>query len=199
MKNYKSGFTLAEVLITLVIIGVVAALTIPTALNNIEQRHLIIGWRKAYSEVSRALLLAKANGENFDDGRVLARLPKYMNMKNCGADANYDIYRLNGQLWWRNMYSSSCRVIESGMYITIDYNLAMVVDVNGSKKPNTIGKDVFFALIDRDNFKLNPAIGFNDSKGCADGVLRIQDRGNGTCQTADDGYGCSAWYLLHDK
>ena len=34
----KRGFTLAEVLITLAIIGVVAALTLPTLLTNIQDR-----------------------------------------------------------------------------------------------------------------------------------------------------------------
>ena len=38
MKNKKQGFTLAEVLITLGIIGVVAALTIPTLVTNNKQK-----------------------------------------------------------------------------------------------------------------------------------------------------------------
>ena len=33
LKSFKSGFTLAEVLITLGIIGVVAAMTMPTLMN----------------------------------------------------------------------------------------------------------------------------------------------------------------------
>lgn len=40
MKNKKQGFTLAEVLITLGIIGVVAALTIPTLVTNNKQRSM---------------------------------------------------------------------------------------------------------------------------------------------------------------
>ena len=37
MKS-KKGFTLAEVLITLAVIGVVAAMTIPTLISNINQK-----------------------------------------------------------------------------------------------------------------------------------------------------------------
>ena len=37
-KNLKSAFTLAEVLITLGIIGVVAAVTMPTVVTNIQER-----------------------------------------------------------------------------------------------------------------------------------------------------------------
>jgi len=36
----KKGFTLAEILITLTVIGVVAALTIPTLLQNTNQAEL---------------------------------------------------------------------------------------------------------------------------------------------------------------
>ena len=36
----KKGFTLAEVLITLAIIGVVAALTVPTVVHKYQQKEL---------------------------------------------------------------------------------------------------------------------------------------------------------------
>ena len=37
-SNFIIGFTLAEVLITLVIIGVIAAATIPTLINNTNKQ-----------------------------------------------------------------------------------------------------------------------------------------------------------------
>lgn len=57
----KSGFTLAEVLITLVIIGVIAALTIPTAINNTKEQELKSQFAKAYSTVSQALYKTEMN------------------------------------------------------------------------------------------------------------------------------------------
>lgn len=53
--TYKNGFTLAEVLITLVIIGVIAALTIPTAINNTKEQELKSQFAKAYSTISQGL------------------------------------------------------------------------------------------------------------------------------------------------
>jgi len=47
----KSAFTPAEVLITLVIIGVVAALTIPTAVNNYRKQQYVQALKKTYSVV----------------------------------------------------------------------------------------------------------------------------------------------------
>ncbi|MCM1338174.1 MAG: prepilin-type N-terminal cleavage/methylation domain-containing protein [Muribaculaceae bacterium] len=43
------GFTLAEVLITLGIIGIIAALTIPNLIQNYQQKKSINTWKKAYA------------------------------------------------------------------------------------------------------------------------------------------------------
>ena len=48
-KRY--GFTLAEVLITLGIIGVVAAMTIPTLMSNTGKSELKSGYKKALSAI----------------------------------------------------------------------------------------------------------------------------------------------------
>jgi len=50
MKNKFciTGFTLAEVLITLVLIGVVTALTIPNIIHNYEKQATIEKLKKAY-------------------------------------------------------------------------------------------------------------------------------------------------------
>ena len=53
MKN--KGFTMAEVLITLGIIGVVAAMTLPTLINNNRNKALETGLKRSYSVLSQAL------------------------------------------------------------------------------------------------------------------------------------------------
>ena len=64
MKNYslKRGFTLAEVLITLAIIGIVAALTIPTLISKYEKKQTVTKLQKMYSILNQAYLFAKADG-----------------------------------------------------------------------------------------------------------------------------------------
>lgn len=49
------GFTLAEVLITLGIIGIVAAMTIPTLINNAQDAQFKSAWKKEYSVISQAI------------------------------------------------------------------------------------------------------------------------------------------------
>ncbi len=55
------AFTLAEVLITLGIIGIVAALTLPTVINKIEKQVIKSQFRKAYSTLSQALSKTEAD------------------------------------------------------------------------------------------------------------------------------------------
>lgn len=67
MKN-RLGFTLAEVLITLVIIGVIAAMTIPSLLQNTNQQEYISAAKKAVSALNQAITLNYAlDGEDAGD------------------------------------------------------------------------------------------------------------------------------------
>ena len=59
--NKKQGFTLAEVLVTLAIIGVVAALTIPTLIQSANQAKYSTGLKKQISVLSSALQMNTAN------------------------------------------------------------------------------------------------------------------------------------------
>ncbi len=49
------AFTLAEVLITLVIIGVIAAMTVPSLMNNTNKKENIVRYKKAISTINQAL------------------------------------------------------------------------------------------------------------------------------------------------
>ena len=57
-KTYslKSAFTLAEVLVTLGIIGVVSAMTVPTLIQNHQRKTYVVQLHKFYNEMSQALL-----------------------------------------------------------------------------------------------------------------------------------------------
>ena len=56
----KAAFTLAEVLITLGIIGVVAAMTIPGLIADYQRKVLVSQFKKSYSNLSNALNLVQA-------------------------------------------------------------------------------------------------------------------------------------------
>ena len=60
-KSYKIAFTLAEVLITLGIIGVVAAMTLPTLIHKFQNKVLEVQFKKSLSIISQAILKTKTD------------------------------------------------------------------------------------------------------------------------------------------
>lgn len=97
--NIKSGrrkaFTLAEVLITLLIIGIIAAAVIPTLIDHFHKDMMAISLRKCYSTINQTLLAMTAeydvNGDmnatgffNGTDTLLGDNLVKYIKIsKNC--------------------------------------------------------------------------------------------------------------------
>lgn len=68
LSNIRDGFTLAEVLITLGIIGVVAAMTMPTLMNQTQGAQYKAAYKKALSALSQAVTLNVAlDGASFAD------------------------------------------------------------------------------------------------------------------------------------
>ena len=112
-KNIKYGFTLAEVLITLGIIGVVAAMTMPSLIASHKEKETVSKLKKVYSTLSNAFLLADEKYGTPDNwelieydspegaNNLLSKLAEFMNVaKYCGnaPGCNIDVqYRyLNG-------------------------------------------------------------------------------------------------------
>ena len=54
-KNNKYAFTLAEVLITLVIVGVIAAMTVPSLIQTTERNEYVAALKKAQSVLAQTL------------------------------------------------------------------------------------------------------------------------------------------------
>lgn len=64
----KKAFTLAEVLITLAIIGIAAALTVPTLVQHYKQLEVVTKLQRVYSLVNQAVLLSEIdNGNSWDE------------------------------------------------------------------------------------------------------------------------------------
>ena len=82
----RLGFTLAEVLITLGIIGVVAAMTMPTLMNQTNGAQYKTAYKKALSALSQAVVLNVALDEyNFSDTE---------NADKDGKGGDYTIYKI---------------------------------------------------------------------------------------------------------
>lgn len=96
-----SGFTLAEVLITLGVIGVVAALTLPNLIADYKEKVFVNSAKKTYSVVYNALNMWLANNgtpgdytafwlSNSDSDALLKDFATYLNAVSVCTSSNID-------------------------------------------------------------------------------------------------------------
>lgn len=147
----RFGFTLAEVLITLGIIGVVAAMTIPTLMNQTGQAEFKTGFKKAISVLNQAVTMSVAlDNSDFSalssgngTTSIYSMFTSKMNVINSttGTDAtlgfgtnNYTLYLNDGMVISFPTASAAC----ASAVPTAGNNCTMIVDVNGNKKPNKL-------------------------------------------------------------
>lgn len=169
-------------MITLGIIGVVAALTLPALIQNTQKKELEAGLKKGASEIAQALNMYQAeNGEPIasDVGQraLKSEIIKYFNvLEDCGfgfdadsaciknygdADADYKRYmNFNGtNSFTSTFFDDGQFVLTDGALILIENNTDNVyvsIDVNGyNKRPNRLGQDLFMFQLDA-NGKLIP-------------------------------------------
>ena len=85
-SKQKNAFTLAEVLITLAIIGVVAAISIPSVISNSQQQEFKTGLKKAVSVLNSAITMNMAlDGESpYDNGDLYNYLQRHMSVLKSG-------------------------------------------------------------------------------------------------------------------
>ncbi len=170
----KNGFTLAEVLITLGIIGVVAALTIPTLIHNYRIKALKTDLKKNYSMINQAILRAKADNDIFNFYKYCTSFDSssgFYNKKSC-QKMIYDAFKINSkdckyttspQNYALNniayidvgaTYHPEKR-LENGSCINVQINahtMGITVDINGSNTgPNALGHDIFSFILDKND------------------------------------------------
>ena len=172
---YKKAFTLAEVLITLGIIGVVAAMTLPSLINNIQSKQLEAGLKKQYSIISQVFDYMYVNDmctttDCLTGTDIYNNFGKFVkNIKKCNInnpDTRICFEKSRDHNYWD--YSKSWNyivtdVIDDGQFVLPDgalisfnvYTGTVVVatDVNGKlKRPNALGHDVFlFQVLNKGN------------------------------------------------
>lgn len=168
------AFTLAEVLITLGIIGVVAAMTIPNLITAYKKHETVSKLEKAISTISNTIKLSEADNGEMETWDQSLSHEEFINTyfrpyikivalcspeSNCGYEISNKIWKyLNGNAGGYNRPTNNGRVpflAIDGIVYTFGYindegtligdnDKIIIIDINGSQKPNQFGKDVFF-------------------------------------------------------
>lgn len=228
------AFTLAEVLITLGIIGVVAAISIPVLQKNIQNYQFRQAWKKDYAILAQAINEIYAeDGVGFEWTRGVSnyllmpryycKLEKKLKVLKSGmicpedpdtiltdyaqwpvaiggykgywhANENWKIK--NGSLLNSNTaYFPMTAILADGAMIKFTCYSEIQVDVNGFKKPNTVGEDIFYFLLANNGKNKTTFWGVANEclTGYATSITTVNyknDCENGT------GWGCSPYYIL---
>ena len=162
----KNGFTLAEVLIVLTIIGIIAAITIPIVISSINNQKFITGLQKANNTFSNVINASQADVkmESWDFSKDTTNLAKtyivpYLNVaKNCEngegcfasgytfKDGSQDIDYNTSSDYYKIMTTDGVSIAIKGTQGCTGENLSVcidyIVDTNGVEPPNKWGKDV---------------------------------------------------------
>lgn len=185
MNRIRFAFTLSEVLITLVIIGLVAAISLSTVLANVQQNEMNAKAKKLYSTLANAMTMAKVSGNDYyyeiiNNNQQTANnwfdnyiKPNFNIMKICygttgcwreghtkglnnknhyrsydgflGGDSVYGILT-DGTIVVANVILKSTVNSVYKVNSKDEYGTVIYFDVNGAKKPNVVGKDIFTAI-----------------------------------------------------
>ena len=199
----RIAFTMAEILLSLTIIGVVAAITLPSLTGNINERTWNTQRKALYARMSQAIpLMGSINGYSGAETFVTAGLSKVLKINNicdndhlqdCGIASKFvklnastmttptTMAELNSRMVSVSTYDAASKPLNysqadtdaaafetaNGESILAFYNpncrpdlnenamfyfqsklcANFVYDLNGSKGPNTVGKDIGFISV----------------------------------------------------
>ncbi|MBR1680966.1 type II secretion system protein [bacterium] len=161
------AFTLAETLIVMGIIGVVAALTLPNLNSSTGDKEKVVKVKKAYTELQDAVARAKIVYGSLNEERIIEFLKITKNCGNTGSGCtqNY-ILSLNGTKKNESMQDCGYRSEVGYSYIMADgmslgiagYTDCLAIDIDGPNKgSSTEGKDIFYFSLDSKTGEVTPS------------------------------------------
>lgn len=184
-KNYIA-FTLAEVLITLLIIGVISSIVIPGIIQDTQNAELKIAWKKAYGSLVQTYKLAVLDdssvfaGYNCYDGsgrNIFNALKNTMGyIKECNGNTLGNCWASSGVtpdtavgsgcssgFYVSNQNAASAFVAKDGsfwlLYSGTSFACPIIaVDINGNKGPNQWNKDVLSFQVSNNKIYLGSCV-----------------------------------------
>lgn len=218
----KKGFTLAEVLITLGIIGVVAALTLPSLIQNYKEKATVTAVKQSYSIFAQALKMVTIDNPDLSaltDSSLSAKensqimfneISKHIKkVKSCDVDKNCmgNTYYLNLNNEkvsnWDTYNNLVTGVLANGTSFWIlslpasisgeeTYAGQIGIDINGNKRPNKFGVDFFW-------FTFNKNGELFAGRGQGPGGTYWNCELSPSNSNWSNGYGCSEWIITHEN
>lgn len=221
-KESKIAFTLAEVLITLGIIGVVAAMTIPSLIQSYKEKATVTAVKQSYSIFAQALKMVTIDNPDLSaltDSSLSAKensqimfkeISKHIKkVKSCDVDkkcmGNTYYLNLNNEKVsnWDTYNNLVTGVLANGTSFWIlslpasisgeeTYAGQIGIDINGNKRPNKFGVDFFW-------FTFNKNGELFAGRGQGPGGTYWNCELSPSNSNWSNGYGCSEWIITHEN
>lgn len=208
----KKGFTLAEILVTLTIVGVVSAIVLPQFVTNAHNRANAAKLSSIISDYENvfAMMMLKENADDFFDTRFgsaynkknvenmrkeLSAYTKVLRATSSLTDFGYvsstPFYTISGGTPSGNMNLVAATSTPGGANLLFQeipsgksYS-TLFIDVNGNGVPNKYGRDVFAFALNNEG-RLYPFGSENAAE-----TLGVSNPGSYTWQSDDATYGCT--------
>ena len=219
----KKGFTLAEVLITLGVIGVVAAMTLPTLIKNYQKHVWVNQLKTTVSILQNAIkqMMLDDGVEDFtqtsfvelctpdlsgsdvrDNDKCSEIMNKYfkvadVTVSSIGGYNNgslYCPYVSQGLAYYMDDTKTECpNFSRSSMPIyTLNNGIRILpkymIDVNGTKGPNTLGRDIFALSVKNNGIVVG--VGYPNQEKLDKECKNAQDKANSLCSKDSNSSRC---------
>ncbi|MBR1942349.1 type II secretion system protein [bacterium] len=204
------AFTLAETLIVMGIIGVVAALTLPNLNSSTGDKEKVAKVKKIYSNLNDAMGRAiavygpysewasqKLETNPFQEASmstIMQRMSDFLKIsKSCSNSDTSNCIDFNIPKGFNPILSGEGVLLADGTGLWIEglakgVDVQITVDIDGPKKgPNIFGKDKFYFIIDKDTGEIYPR-GYNDLTD----ITIINS-------VVKNGYYAAAWIMQYDN
>ena len=168
-RHWCGAFTLAEVLITLGIIGVVAAMTMPSLMQNYKRQQATARIKKFVSVINQALISAENDLGPREDWVIEGDASTEGNSDYAYNFLNTYIkpYIKSDDIEKRRLFGMNMATLRfvdgSQMSVKVGACYDIFYDINGEKGPNEKGKDIFVFILCKNggcNFNSNQVRGF---------------------------------------
>ena len=168
-RHWCGAFTLAEVLITLGIIGVVAAMTMPSLIQNYKRQQATARIKKFVSVINQALISAENDLGAREDWVIEGDASTEGNSDYAYNFLNTYIkpYIKSDDIEKRRLFGMNMATLRfvdgSQMSVKVGACYDIFYDINGEKGPNEKGRDIFVFILCKNggcNFNSNQVRGF---------------------------------------
>jgi len=162
MKTTKNAFTLTELLVAIVVIGAIAAMSIPSIMNNINRRLMVTQLKNTYAQVKQLvddqrIMYNTKDLSQTDFANPAVLITKFDTAKPCGENECWaESYRTIASVQNENISPQNSVKLKNGASLAYELQSTagptyayVTIDLNGKAKPNVIGRDLFVIYISK--------------------------------------------------